>query len=122
VGVGELDKEKLTPLLRLKYQNSITDALADLGNPEEISSVFVDFQLQEIAVRRNVLQQDRVLIVQLFDDLRGLHCPTPGHVIKLDHQALFSFSPATSRDRSTAYSPIREREAPSTLHRRFYSQ
>ncbi|HEY1757833.1 MAG TPA: DEAD/DEAH box helicase family protein [Bryobacteraceae bacterium] len=44
VGVGELDKEKLTPLLRLKYHNSITDAIADLGNPEEISSVFVGFQ------------------------------------------------------------------------------
>lgn len=44
VGVGELDKEKLTPLLRLKYHNSITDAIADLGDPEEISSVFVDFQ------------------------------------------------------------------------------
>jgi hypothetical protein len=35
VGVEELDQEKLTPLLRLKYHNSIADAVADLG-PEEI--------------------------------------------------------------------------------------
>jgi type I restriction enzyme R subunit len=43
-GVDELDQEKLTPLLRLKYHNSIADAVADLGRPEEISSVFVGFQ------------------------------------------------------------------------------
>ncbi len=42
VGVGELDQDKLTPLLRLKYSNSISDAVADLG--EEIGSVFVGFQ------------------------------------------------------------------------------
>ena len=44
VGVDELDQEKLTPLLRLKYRNSIADAVADLGKPEEISKVFVGFQ------------------------------------------------------------------------------
>ena len=44
VGVDELDQEKLTPLLRLKYHNSIADAIADLGKPEEISKVFVGFQ------------------------------------------------------------------------------
>jgi type I restriction enzyme R subunit len=44
VGVDELDQEKLTPLLRLKYSNSISDAIADLGMPEEISKVFVGFQ------------------------------------------------------------------------------
>jgi hypothetical protein len=44
VGVDELDQEKLTPLLRLKYLNSIADAIADLGRPEEISKVFVGFQ------------------------------------------------------------------------------
>jgi hypothetical protein len=43
-GVDELDQEKLTPLLRLKYLNSISDAIADLGRPEEISRVFVGFQ------------------------------------------------------------------------------
>jgi type I restriction enzyme, R subunit len=44
VGVEELDQEKLTPLLRLKYHNSIPDAVADLGRPEEIRSVFAGFQ------------------------------------------------------------------------------
>ncbi|MCU1304536.1 MAG: putative Type restriction-modification system, restriction subunit [Candidatus Sulfotelmatobacter sp.] len=44
IGVDELDPEKLTPLLRLKYSNSISDAIADLGKPEEISKVFVGFQ------------------------------------------------------------------------------
>jgi len=44
VGVDELDQEKLTPLLRLKYQNSISDAVADLGQPIEIGRVFSGFQ------------------------------------------------------------------------------
>ncbi len=44
VGVEELDQTKLTPLLRLKYQNSIADAVADLGNPEEIGKAFTGFQ------------------------------------------------------------------------------
>lgn len=44
VGVDELDQEKLTPLLRLKYHNSIADAVADLGRPEEIGEVFFGFQ------------------------------------------------------------------------------
>jgi type I restriction enzyme, R subunit len=44
VGVDELDQEKLTPLLRLRYRNSIADAIADLGKPEEISRLFVGFQ------------------------------------------------------------------------------
>ena len=43
-GVHELDQEKLTPLLRLKYQDSIADAVADLGKPEEISRLFAGFQ------------------------------------------------------------------------------
>jgi type I restriction enzyme R subunit len=44
VGVDELDQEKLTPLLRLKYHNSITDAVADLGRPDEIDKIFTGFQ------------------------------------------------------------------------------
>jgi len=44
VGVGELDQDKLTPLLRLKYHDSIADAVADLGRPEEIGEVFAGFQ------------------------------------------------------------------------------
>jgi type I restriction enzyme, R subunit len=44
VGVEELAQEKLTPLLRLKYNNSIADAVADLGQPEEIGRSFAGFQ------------------------------------------------------------------------------
>jgi type I restriction enzyme, R subunit len=43
-GVRELDQEKLTPLLRLTYQNSIADAVADLGRADEIAKVFAGFQ------------------------------------------------------------------------------
>lgn len=42
VGVEELDQEKLTPLLKLKYHDSIADAVADLGS--DIGTVFSDFQ------------------------------------------------------------------------------
>lgn len=44
VGVEELNQDKLTPLLHLKYHNSISDAVADLGRPEEIARVFAGFQ------------------------------------------------------------------------------
>jgi type I restriction enzyme R subunit len=44
VGVEELDQEKLALFLRLKYHDSIKDAVADLGKPEEIGNVFVGFQ------------------------------------------------------------------------------
>lgn len=44
VGVDELYQEKLTPLLRLRYRDSIADAVADLGEPEEIGRVFAGFQ------------------------------------------------------------------------------
>jgi type I restriction enzyme R subunit len=44
VGVEELDQDKLTPLLRLKYHNSIADALDDLGRADEIGRVFAGFQ------------------------------------------------------------------------------
>lgn len=44
VGVEELGPSKLTPLLKLKYRDSIADALADLGSPDEIGRVFKGFQ------------------------------------------------------------------------------
>jgi type I restriction enzyme, R subunit len=44
VGVEELDQDKLSPLLKLKYKNAIADAVADLGRPEEIGHVFAGFQ------------------------------------------------------------------------------
>ena len=52
VGVEELDQAKLTPLLRLKYHDSIADAVADLGRPDDIGNVFSGFQkylYQEVA-------------------------------------------------------------------------
>jgi len=57
VGVEELGREKLTPLLRLKYHNSIADAVADLGTPEEIGRVFAGFQrylYEKAAVRQQL--------------------------------------------------------------------
>ena len=44
VGVEELDQEKLAPLLQLKYRNSMHDAIAKLGRPEEIGKAFSGFQ------------------------------------------------------------------------------
>jgi type I restriction enzyme R subunit len=44
VGVEELDEEKLKPLLLLKYHNAIADAVADLGPPEQIRTLFAGFQ------------------------------------------------------------------------------
>ena len=44
LGVQELALEKLTPLLQLRYQNSIADAVADLGRPEDIGQLFSSFQ------------------------------------------------------------------------------
>jgi len=43
-GVEELDQEKLSPLLKLKYHNAISDAVADLGSVEEIRDAFTGFQ------------------------------------------------------------------------------
>ncbi|MFZ1830884.1 MAG: DEAD/DEAH box helicase family protein [Candidatus Competibacteraceae bacterium] len=44
LGVEELDQAKLIPLLKLKYHDSIPDAVADLGRPDEIGKVFSGFQ------------------------------------------------------------------------------
>jgi type I restriction enzyme, R subunit len=43
-GVRELDQDKLAPLLRLRYHDSVADAVADLGTPEHISKLFAGFQ------------------------------------------------------------------------------
>ncbi|WP_114972238.1 EcoAI/FtnUII family type I restriction enzme subunit R [Rhodoferax ferrireducens] len=43
-GVDELDADKLTPLLRLKYNNAISDAVADLGGTAQIRTMFAGFQ------------------------------------------------------------------------------
>ncbi len=44
VGVEELNQEKLSLLLKLKYHNAIADAVADLGKPEQIGHIFAGFQ------------------------------------------------------------------------------
>jgi len=43
-GVDELDQTKLAPLLRLKYNNAIADAMADLGGADTTRSLFYAFQ------------------------------------------------------------------------------
>lgn len=43
-GVEELDADKITPLLKLRYNDSLADAVADLGDTAQIRNVFVGFQ------------------------------------------------------------------------------
>ena len=43
-GVDELASEKLSPLLKLKYHNAISDAVADLGDTTQIRTLFAGFQ------------------------------------------------------------------------------
>ena len=50
-GVDELDQEKLSPLLKLEYNNAIADALAELGKPNEVRRLFVGFQRHLYAER-----------------------------------------------------------------------
>ncbi len=44
LGVSELEPGKLTPLLRLRYHDSIPDAVADLGPAAGIRAAFLGFQ------------------------------------------------------------------------------
>ena len=44
--MNELDAEKLSPLLKLKYRNAIADAFADHGRWDQVRRVFVGFQQQ----------------------------------------------------------------------------
>ena len=41
--IGELSSEKHRRLLKLKYNDAIADAVADLGQPEEINRAFAHF-------------------------------------------------------------------------------
>ena len=43
-GVQELDQEKLAPLLKLRYHDSIADAIADLVDAALIGHIFAGFQ------------------------------------------------------------------------------
>ena len=49
-GVEELDQDKLSPLLRLRYQ-ALGDAFAELGEPDRIREIFVGFQ-QHLYMKR----------------------------------------------------------------------
>jgi type I restriction enzyme R subunit len=51
-GVHELDMDKLTLLLGLRYQHSMTDAVTDLGQPDEIRGLFSGFQKYLYTLRR----------------------------------------------------------------------
>ena len=42
-GVDELDQEKLSPLLRLRYK-ALNDAFAELGKPDDVRKIFIGFQ------------------------------------------------------------------------------
>ena len=43
-GVRELGLDKLSPLLKLKYHDSLSDAQLELGSPADIASAFAGFQ------------------------------------------------------------------------------
>jgi type I restriction enzyme R subunit len=43
-GVDELDADKLTPLLKLRYNNALHDAMADLGDAVQVRQAFVGMQ------------------------------------------------------------------------------
>jgi type I restriction enzyme R subunit len=53
-GVDELDADKLSPLLKLKYRNAIADAFAELGRPDQVRRVFVGFQRHLYAGRQEM--------------------------------------------------------------------
>lgn len=52
-GVDELDQEKLSPLLKLKYNNAIADAFVELGQPDQVRRMFVGFQRHLYAAARS---------------------------------------------------------------------
>jgi type I restriction enzyme, R subunit len=52
-GVDELDQEKLSPLLKLKYKNAIADAFSELGRPEQVRAVFIGFQKHLYATNKH---------------------------------------------------------------------
>jgi type I restriction enzyme R subunit len=43
-GVDELDSDKLTPLLKLRYNNALHDAMEDLGDAVQVRLAFVGMQ------------------------------------------------------------------------------
>ncbi|KQQ89158.1 EcoAI/FtnUII family type I restriction enzme subunit R [Massilia sp. Leaf139] len=57
-GVDELDAEKLSPLLRLKYNNAISDAVSDLGGTTKIRTLFTGFQKHLYAAGQRAYASD----------------------------------------------------------------
>ena len=53
-GVDELESDKLTPLLKLKYGGALNDALRELGRAEEVRRLFVGLQSVLYAAPGNV--------------------------------------------------------------------
>ena len=49
-GVDELDADKLSQLLKLKYKNALADAFADLGRPDQVRQVLVSLAGDELVV------------------------------------------------------------------------
>lgn len=43
-GVDELDSDKLAPLLKLRYNNALHDAMADLGDAVQVRKAFMGMQ------------------------------------------------------------------------------
>jgi type I restriction enzyme, R subunit len=43
-GVDELDSDNLTPLLKLRYNNALHDAIADFGDAVQVQQAFVGMQ------------------------------------------------------------------------------
>jgi len=44
LGFTELDAEKPHPLIKVRYGDSVTDALQDLGDAKTVHSLFIDMQ------------------------------------------------------------------------------
>jgi hypothetical protein len=88
-GVGELDGDKLAPLLKLRYK-AIADATADLGDPAQIRGLFIGFQryLYEASASQPAHDEQvvRATVSSLASEtvLGSLLClwPSPGHEVE----------------------------------------
>ena len=98
VGVEELDQEKLTPLLRLKYHNSIADALVNLGRAEEIGQVFAGFQ------KYLYQQQSGASVIKCCYAATGMYMTAAAAVLRKSANARTSLSHQTTRRRDTKMS------------------
>lgn len=70
--LDELDQEKLSSLLKLKYKNALAVAFAELGKPEQVRRVFVDFQKYLYASSKGGHAESRRLISNKVTDQKDL--------------------------------------------------